>query len=220
MSSIFKGLGPVRQYRAVRAVCGTALAAVLLLAGCSKSPEPPVKGSPPHLRLITTQQYINTLSHVFGPSLHLELRFPPMRRTDGLLENGASVAGVTAAQLEQFQRAAAGIAAQVVDEKHRDYLVPCKPADKDAPDKACATEFLSRIGPMLRRRPMTPADMQVYVDQAGARPRRSRTSTADCRSRWKACSSAPISCLSRRRASPIRTMPGITDSMPTRWLHD
>src|ERR1700742_2147940 len=122
VSSIFKSLGLARQYSAVRALCATALAAVLMIAGCTKSPEPPVKGSPPHLRLITTQQYINTLSHVFGPSLHLEVRFPPMRRTDGLLENGASVAGVTAAQLEQFQRAAAGIAGQVVDEGHRDYL--------------------------------------------------------------------------------------------------
>ena len=167
MRSIFKSLGSVLSHRAGRAWCGTTLAAVLVLAGCAKSPEPPVKGSPPHLRLITTQQYINTLSHVFGPSLHLEIRFPPMRRTDGLLENGASVAGVTAAQLEQFQRAASGIAGEVVDEKHRDYLVPCKPADKEAADKACATEFLSKIGPLLRRRPMTPADTKVFVDQAG-----------------------------------------------------
>jgi hypothetical protein len=168
VSSIFKSLGLAQQYRAVRASCATALAAVLMIAGCTKSPEPPVNGSPPHLRLITTQQYINTLSHVFGPSLHLEIKFPPMRRTDGLLENGASLAGVTAAQLEQFQRAAAGVAGQVVDEHHRDYLIPCKPANKDAPDKACATQFLSKIGRLLLRGPMTAAETQHYVDQASA----------------------------------------------------
>ncbi len=167
MSSIFKSLGLAQQYRAVRALCATALAAALMIAGCTKSPEPPVKGSPPHLRLITTQQYINTLSHVFGPSLHLEMKFPPMRRTDGLLENGASLAGVTAAQLEQFQRAAAGVAGQVVDEHHRDYLIPCKPANKDGPDKACAAQFLSKIGRLLLRGPMTAAQTQLYVEQAG-----------------------------------------------------
>jgi hypothetical protein len=151
----------------MRAFCG-ALAATLLLAACSKTSEPAIKGSPPRLRLITTQQYINTLVHVFGSSLNLDMKFPPMRRTDGLLENGASVAGVTATQLEQFQRAAASIANQVVNEGHRDYLIPCKPADDKAPDKACATQFLTKVGRLLLRRPMTAAETQAYVEQAGA----------------------------------------------------
>ena len=125
-----------------------------------------MKGAPPRLRLITSQQYINTLVHVFGSSLDLDMKFPPMRRTDGLLENGATVAGVTATQLEQFQRAAASVANQVVNESHRNYLLPCKPKDEKAPDEACATQFLTKVGPLLMRRPMTAAETKLYVSQA------------------------------------------------------
>ena len=167
MSSIFKGLGTAKRRHGIRAFCGAVLVASLTLAACSKTSEPPVKGAPPRLRLITSQQYINTLVHVFGSSLDLDMKFPPMRRTDGLLENGATVAGVTGTQLEQFQRAAASVANQVVNETHRNYLLPCKPADEKAPDEACATQFLTKVGPLLMRRPMTAAETQVYVSQAG-----------------------------------------------------
>jgi Protein of unknown function (DUF1588)/Protein of unknown function (DUF1592)/Protein of unknown function (DUF1585)/Protein of unknown function (DUF1595)/Protein of unknown function (DUF1587) len=167
VSSIFKSPVTAQRRGGIRAFCGAVLVATLALAACSKTSEPPVKGAPPRLRLITSQQYINTLVHVFGSSLDLDMKFPPMRRTDGLLENGATVAGVTATQLEQFQRAAASVANQVVNESHRNYLLPCKPADEKAPDKACATQFLTEVGPLLMRRPMTAAETQVYVSQAG-----------------------------------------------------
>jgi hypothetical protein len=94
------------------------------------------------------------------------MKFPPLQRTSGLLENGAAVAGVTATQLEQFQHAASSIAGQVVDESHRDYLIPCKPANEKAADKPCATKFLTTVGRLLHRRSLTPAETALYVDQA------------------------------------------------------
>jgi hypothetical protein len=147
---------------------GIMLLAAFAVGSCSKAPEPEVAGSPPRLRLITTQQYVNTLSHIFGPSVNLDIKFPPLRRTSGLLENGAASAGVNASQLEQFQRAAAGVANQVVNEDHRTFLIPCKPAHDDAADKECAAKFLTRVGRLLHRRPLSTAEVGMYVDQAGA----------------------------------------------------
>lgn len=139
-----------------------------MLAGCSKSNEPETAGGPPHLRLIGTQQYLNTLSYVFGPSISLDMKFAPLRRINGLLANGAALAGVTTSQMEQYQRAATSVAAQVVDEDRRNYLIPCAPASEKAADKACATQFFAQTGRLLHRRTLTDAEVAVYVDQAGA----------------------------------------------------
>jgi hypothetical protein len=170
VSSIISNLAPLRRHRIAQGLRrgATALLAALVVAGCAGSPEPPVAGAPPRLRLITTQQYVNTLSHIFGPSVTLDMKFPPLQRTSGLLENGAASAGVTASQLEQFQRAAAGVATQVVNEGHRSFLIPCKPGDEKTADKACATAFLRRVGRLLHRRALTASEMDMYVGQAGA----------------------------------------------------
>lgn len=145
---------------------GVLLLAMVALSSCSRISEPQVPAGRPHLRLITTQQYVNTLAHVFGPSIHLETKFPPMVRTDGLLENGAALAGVTASQLEQFQRAAADVSKQVVDEHHRSYLIPCNPKADDAGDKECAAKFLKRAGRLLHRRTLSSAEVEMYVNRA------------------------------------------------------
>jgi hypothetical protein len=96
------------------------------------------------------------------------MKFPPMLRTAGLLENGAALAGVTASQLEQFQRAAADVSKQVVDEHHRNYLIPCTPRDDDAADKECAAKFLAGVGRLLHRRALSSTELQMYVDRAGS----------------------------------------------------
>lgn len=149
-------------------VRGTAiglLAAVTLVA-CSGPGEPEAPGTEPRMRLITTAQYINSLKYVFGPSVHTQGEFSPAARTDGLLANGAAIAGVNTSQLEQFQRAAASAAAQVVNEEHRDYLIPCKPAAEDAADNACAEKFLSQTGRLLFRRALTDEEIAAYVASA------------------------------------------------------
>jgi len=51
------------------------------------------------------------------------VQFPPFERTEGLLANGAAIAGISSSQLEQFQGAGATVAAQVVDGEHREFLV-------------------------------------------------------------------------------------------------
>lgn len=96
----------------------------------------------------------------------MEMKFAPLQRDSGLLANGAAVAGVTGAQLEQFQRAASVIATQVVDESHRNYLIPCKPADDKAADAACAKQFFAHVGRLLHRRSLKDAEVAAYVAKA------------------------------------------------------
>ena len=72
--------------------------------------EAPDAASPAGARLISQAQYANTLAYVFGPDIRVSAHFAPFRRTDGLLEVGASKAGVTAGQMQEFQRTASAIA--------------------------------------------------------------------------------------------------------------
>ncbi|HWK74301.1 MAG TPA: DUF1592 domain-containing protein [Povalibacter sp.] len=141
--------------------------AVLALSGCSPS-EPQSSGTEPRISLVTTDQYLNSLRYIFGSGIELQVQFPPFERTEGLLANGAAIAGISSSQLEQFQGAGATVAAQVVDGEHREFLVSCKPAADDSADEACATEFLSKIGRLLYRRPLTDTELATFVDSAGS----------------------------------------------------
>ncbi len=169
--------------RLVRALClsSAGVLAALVLAGCSAktetsagakpqaavtAPEPPIANAPLRVRVLTQDQYFNSLAYVFGPDARLDARFPPFRRTDGLLALGAGAAGVTASGVEKFQHTAQLLAAQVVDVRHRDFLVPCKPKSTTASDEACATQFIKATGRLLYRAPMTPEKLAATVGAA------------------------------------------------------
>jgi hypothetical protein len=141
------------------------LLAVVVLAGCSPQ-EPETRGTEPRVRLVTTDQYINSMRYIFGAGIQLRVEFPPFERIEGLLGNSASSAGISSSQLEQFQGAAASVARQVVDPANREFLIPCKPVDGNAADTACATEFLSSTGRLLYRRPLSGAELEQVVDSA------------------------------------------------------
>ena len=57
--------------------------------------------------------------------------------------------------MQQIQQAASAIAQKVVDETHREYLLPCAPESEAAPDGVCASMFLAEAGRLLYRRPLT-----------------------------------------------------------------
>ena len=46
----------------------------------------PDGGSPKRLRLLSSEQYLNTLAYVFGDDVKIQPNFAPLPRTDGLLE--------------------------------------------------------------------------------------------------------------------------------------
>ena len=158
--------------------------AALSVVSCSKLPwggasmpsevAAAYENAPDRVRRITHQQYANTIAYVFGSDIEVGVPFAPLRRTEGLLASGAASAGVTSGELQQLQRSAAAIAAQVMDPgsieqqtpSRREYLVPCKPADATAADDECARKFIQHTGRLLFRRPLKAAKVNTLVEQA------------------------------------------------------
>lgn len=118
------------------------------------------------MRRLTQDQYRQIIADVFGPTVKLSGRFEPDVRESGLLAVGASQVSITSSGLESYDNMARGIAQQVVDENHRDLLIPCKPASATAPDDACAKQFLSKVGRLLFRRPLTENELSAEVKAA------------------------------------------------------
>ena len=125
-------------------------------------------GMPKRLRLLTTQQYVNTIQYFFGADINIPAKFAPLTRTEGVLMAGTSVAGISDAQIETYQKIANLVSAQVVDARHRQTLFPCKPVDDKAADKACATQFLSRVIDYLYFIPPPKEHVEKMVAEAGS----------------------------------------------------
>ncbi len=148
-----------------------ALGVTLLgIAACGRT-APPTGGADPVVRLLSEAQYRATIADVFGEQIVVGGTFDPLVRTNGLLTVGASKAHITPAGLEQFDRMARSIAAQVVNEDNRGVLVPCTPARIDAADESCAAQFFAQAGRLLYRRPLSPEELKVPVGIAGASAR-------------------------------------------------
>lgn len=136
------------------------LCVLLCLFGCSdRLAEPEQSSSPLRARLLTAEQYSNTIAVTFGADIAgaVAAPLPPLTRTNGLLASGAASVGITSDQIHQIQQAAASIAAKVVDEEHRDFLLPCRPVAATEPDAACAADVLRTVGRLLYRRPVSEA---------------------------------------------------------------
>ena len=78
------------------------LLALVMLAGCSGGPgnpaEPETAGSPLRAKLVTTEQYQNSLAYIFGPSVDVRVQFaPPQRREDERSESDRSGGGANSA---------------------------------------------------------------------------------------------------------------------------
>ncbi len=194
MRSVLFSLGSSRQHivgRRVLVGAAGVLTALTLMscsemsAGGSASSVPKATASnatasgeisapPARVRRMTADQYVNTLTYIFGSDLEIGTPFAPLQRTEGLLASGAARAGVTTGELQQLQRSASSIAAQVVSKgnielktpSRREFLVPCKPVSETAADDACAKQFIERTGRLLYRRPLSPAKLTEMVAQA------------------------------------------------------
>jgi hypothetical protein len=159
----------VKSALTTRRVLGAlGFAAALALVGCGqKDDAPATKGGPVALRRLTEPEYRQIIADVFGTTIHVPGRFEPDIRANGLIAVGTSQESVAGSGIEQYDLTARGIAAQVVDETHRTSLIPCKPAKDTERDDACATQFLSKAGLLLFRRPLTDTELQTAVKSAG-----------------------------------------------------
>jgi len=131
-------------------------------------------GTPARVRRMTPEQFANTVHYIFGDDIRVGQALTPLPRTDGLLASGAASVGITVGELQQLQRTASSIAAQVMDHGNpglriaprRDYLVPCKPADVAAADDACASKFIKQTSRLLFRRPLPGSTITDLVADA------------------------------------------------------
>ncbi|MDP6993517.1 MAG: hypothetical protein QGF87_04110, partial [Woeseiaceae bacterium] len=93
---------PIRAIRHLLAA-----AALAVLVGCTNEPaEPENSATPLRVRLMTGEQYSNTIAQVFGQDVADAALppLPPLARTDGLLASGATFVGVTSDQVSQIQQ--------------------------------------------------------------------------------------------------------------------
>jgi len=165
---------PGRGPRAAAAVLALALLPLTSAADTASAPAailptgPADAATPARMRLVSQEQYFNSLGYVFGPDISVPAHFAPFRRTDGLLASGSASAGVTLAQMQEFQRTARSLAEQVVSPANRDYLVPCRPRDAVRADRDCAREFLLPVGRLLFRRPVDEPTADAVVAKSAA----------------------------------------------------
>lgn len=151
--------------RVSRVVYGVGLLAAMFVVPAAADTEL-AGGGPPVTRRLSPEQYVQTLTDIFGRDINLGGRFEAEARDNGLLAVGASRVSVTATGLERYDAMARSVAEQVVDEAHRGTLIPCKPAAANKPDDDCARKFLSATGKLLYRRPMTEQEIQIQVSAA------------------------------------------------------
>ena len=156
-----------RGFRLALAACGAVSAIAMGFSGAAMAAdEPATTGGDLVVRRMSAEQYRQIVGDIFGPSIKLGGRFEPDARTGGLIAVGAGKVSISSTGLEQYDAMAREVAAQVVDERHRDMMLPCKPAKTTEPDDACAGQFISKIGRMLYRRPLSPQEVQLQVKAA------------------------------------------------------
>ncbi len=113
---------------------------------------------------LTPEQYQYSIHDIFGTSIRVDQnKVEPGFRDEGLLALGNRKLTVGSAELERDETLAQAIAAQVVDAKHRPVLLGCKPQSENAPDDGCARSFITRVGLLLFRRPLTAEELQTFV---------------------------------------------------------
>ena len=127
-------------------------------------------GGPLTFRRLNESQYKQSIVDIFGEGITVPGRFDPVVREEGLLAIGESRAGLSSSGLEQYELRARDIAAQVLGEEKRKTYLSCEPASLSGFDQACASQFLSKYGRMLYRRPLSQAELAsvMAVSKAGA----------------------------------------------------
>jgi hypothetical protein len=114
-------------------------------------PAAPIDPGPSPLRLLSREQYFNTLRDLFGAAGDVRSLLTGVEEPS---EFGLLQADVSLVELEDFQKAADAVAAKVVADKTMlAALAPCTAADK----RACARSFVEKSAARAYRAPLTDA---------------------------------------------------------------
>ena len=123
------------------------------------------------MRRLSADQYRNIVSDVFGSHIKFNGRFEPDIREAGLQAIGSTQVSVTGTGLEQYNKMALTISKIVLSPENRSPFFDCAPKAETDADDACARQYLSSVGKLLYRRPLSAKelDLEVGVASAGAR---------------------------------------------------
>ena len=117
-------------------------------------------GSPPagvrSLRLLTRQEYQNTVNDLLGLQLDLLHKLPEENRVDGF-DNNTAQNQITSLRMEAFLGQAEQLAAQAVLQSWNK-LLPCTQQDA-----ACGRQFIQTFGKRAFRRPLTTAEADTFA---------------------------------------------------------
>ncbi len=128
-------------------------------SGGGGGPLPACDDTPPAglrtLRLLTRQEYQNTINDLLGLEVDLIQLMPAENRVNGF-DNNTEQNLVTADRLESYVLQADSLAAQAVAERWHQ-LLPCT-----SQDSSCAEQFVRQFGLRAYRRPLTESEVQQY----------------------------------------------------------
>ena len=143
------------------------LAFCFLQPGCQTAPLEwnEVSAPAPTLRRLTQEQYRNTIVDLFGEDIAVPAQLEPDTAVSGFMEVGASVTTISSRGVEQYERAAYELAAQIMDsEELRQQWVPCTP--QGSTDTACASQAIEILGLRLWRRSLEETEQQALAQLA------------------------------------------------------
>lgn len=164
-AEIDASMNRIRHFSARHAVSlsvGVCLLAIAASLG-ARAADTDVSADKPTSMRISSSQYRRTVANIFGSSIVITARFEAEERENGLLAIGALNNSVSEDGFERYHEIAKDVAAQVVDKRHRDVLISCKPKSATAGDDACARKFLATTGRLLFRRPLKKDELQALV---------------------------------------------------------
>jgi len=121
---------------------------------------------PPALRLLTASQYKATVADIFGSDINADGDLPPEIRKDGLLALGSAQTTIAPTGIEEYALLAHKVAAQVIDEKHRNNLIGCAPSVPLKITDSCTKGFIATAGRLLYRRPLTSGELKTQLELA------------------------------------------------------
>lgn len=118
---------------------------------------------------LTADQYRNSIRDIFGESIQVNGNGASAGvREAGLMAVGGRRLTLSASEVESYEVLALDIAEQVLSPQRRDTLIPCSPFDENQADAECASEFISRVGLHLFRRPLSQDEIETYLAMAEA----------------------------------------------------
>jgi hypothetical protein len=157
-----------RHTRKARWACLAGLAAIAAVTLMTNAPaqapaEPDTVGSLPGFRRLNQSQYTRSIEQIFGAGIKVPGRFDPPLRAQGLMAIGDGTVTITPSGIEQYELRAREISAQVLSPARREALIGCAPAAPQQFDRACASQFLSKYGRLLYRRPLAANELSSVL---------------------------------------------------------